>query len=166
MCIFICFCPVYLPKYVWTPYYADREIKNPSFPIRNICAHSRRECSVLKSSEVEMKDVEVLARSSLLLYSICSGLKSKQRCSVYSSLKNPVVTRGHQESFLPARWLQGQVCDTALFPCGTQRRVCLLSASCVVINSTQLRGDASWKQQNQLSPGFELHSVCVLMMGI
>lgn len=74
MCVFTWFCPVYLPLYMWIPCHAAREIKNPCFPIRNICAH-HRECSVLKSSGVEMKDVEVLASSSLLLYSICSGLK-------------------------------------------------------------------------------------------
>lgn len=40
-----------------------------------------------------------------------------------------------------------------------QRRLCLLSASCVGSTSDELRGEASWEPQNQLSPGFELHTV-------
>lgn len=86
------------------PYYAVKEVQNHCFPVRNICAHPM-ERSVLKSSEVETKEVEVLARSSLLFYSICSLLKLEQYCSIYSSFKNSVVTRGHFESFLLARWL-------------------------------------------------------------
>lgn len=113
--------------------------KSFCFLFRTICAHPT-ERSVFKSSEVETKEVEVLASRSPLFYSICSLVKWKPYCLIYSSLKNLVGTRGHFESVVLPRWLEklGNTTLTVLLLCGTNREggVCLLTALCVVINDT------------------------------
>lgn len=72
------FWPVCLPMYLWAPLLLQKRLKITASP-------SETFVSVLESPEVETKEVEVLARSNLLLYSICSLLKWKQWCSIYSS---------------------------------------------------------------------------------
>lgn len=107
MCIFLLFLTAVLTCLPVGPPLrcCKRGRKSFCFLFRTICAHPT-EFSVFESPEVVTKEVEVLASRSPLFYSICSLVKRKLCCLIYSSLKNLVVTRGHFESVVLPRWLE------------------------------------------------------------
>lgn len=144
MCIFLLFLTAVLTCLPVGPPLrrCERGWKSFCFLFRTICAHPT-ECSVFKSSEVETKEMEVLASRSPLFYSICSLVKTKLCCLIYSSLKNLVVTRGTLRALSCPSGLKNlgtQLCVCVLLLCGTngESGVCLLAYCFVCCNCRHL----------------------------